>query len=113
MRQVGSYLTKGGYEAKLVATIATMPVATGFTVSTATPALAGQCGGSTVASLRKCVNTRMAAQHKQIVKLQAKVRSLSLTVTTQALALKVKNLTSTVQNQGSNLSALLSRTNCW
>ena len=90
-----------------------MPVATGFTVSTATPALAGQCGGSTVASLRKCVNTRMAAQHKQIVKLQAKVRSLSLTVTTQALALKVKNLTSTVQNQGSNLSALLSRTNCW
>ena len=91
-------------KAKLGAVIVTLAIATGVMVSTAAPALANQCGGKTISSLRRCINTRVAAQHNQIVKLQAKVKSLSLTVTTQALALRVNNLTTTVHNQGNTLS---------
>ena len=100
-------------KAKLGTVIVTLAIATGVMVSTAAPALASQCGGKTIASLRRCINTRVAAQHNQIVKLQAKVKSLSLTVTTQALALRVKNLTTTVHNQGNTLSGVTTRTNCW
>ena len=42
----------------------------------AATASASNCNGTTIKSLRKCFNTRLQAQHKQIVTLQTRVKAL-------------------------------------
>ena len=78
-----------------------------------TPALAKNCPASSLKAAVTCFNNRIAAQHKQIVKLQNQVKALSKSQTVAGLSSRLSAVESTVSNQGSQLTNVVNRTDCW
>ena len=63
----------------------------------AATASASNCNGTTIRSLRKCFNTRLQAQHKQIVTLQTRVKALRSSTTVAGLSSRITDLSAAVQ----------------